>query len=58
MSDLNELFAELKNEIADLRHAKWPFEVLPDQAEEALYALDELINNGEFARAEQDAYIG
>lgn len=50
--NLNELFAELKADIYD--HAGFHFE----QAEEALYALDKWINNGEFARAEQDAYIG
>jgi hypothetical protein len=56
MSDLNELFAELKAEIADLRLAG--FHTILEQAEDSLYRLDELINNGEFARAERDAYIG
>lgn len=53
MSDLNELFAELKNEIT------WfPGSDRYIACMDALYALDEQINNGEFARAEQDAYIG
>ena len=53
MSDLNELFAELKNEIAEQMPG-----IRGWQAEEMLYGLDRVINNGEFARAEQDAYIG
>ena len=55
MSDLNELFAELKAEI-DQRIR--PFSRAHDYALESLFDLDERINNGEFARAEQDAYIG
>lgn len=51
--NLNELFAELKAEI---------YKQMPGirgwQADEMLYNLDRMINNGEFARAEQDAYIG
>lgn len=55
MSDLNELFAELNLEIQD---RTTPGYAGYASATEALYLLDELINNGEFARAEQDAYIG
>lgn len=55
MSDLNELFAELKNEIAE---RTTPLSAANERCVEALYALDVWINNGEFARAEQDAYIG
>lgn len=57
MSDLNELFAELKNEIYDATPGESRY-ARRAVSEEALYRLDELINNGEFARAEQDAYIG
>ena len=55
MSDLNELFAELKAEI-DARRLQWP--TATENADEALYILDGVVNNGEFARAERDAYIG
>ena len=55
MSDLSELFAELKAEIGERRK---PGTVSYNLAIGALYDLDEDINNGEFARAEQDAYIG
>lgn len=51
--NLNELFAELKAEIYKLRGPGAPAVV--DEAEKSLYFLDWVINNGEFARAEQDA---
>ena len=55
MSDLNELFAELKAEIPGATLVGFgPYM----EALNSLYRLDDLINNGEFARAEQDAYIG
>lgn len=55
MSDLNELFAELKAEIAERAQ---PGTYIYNMSVETMYELDDLINNGEFARAEQDAYIG
>jgi hypothetical protein len=57
MSDLNELFAELKAEIFS-HYGDFRDYAERDCSEAILYKLDELINNGEFARAEQDAYIG
>lgn len=50
MSSLNELFAELKSEIDATRSRGWG--TTAGAAEYSLYRLDELINNGEFAREE------
>ena len=55
MSDLNELFAELKAEIDERFRQGSPWH---ENTLNALYNLDEWANQGEFARAEQDAYIG
>lgn len=57
MSDLNELFAELKNEIGD-RYSLRGYQAAAATLENSLYQLDKYLNDGEFARAEQDAYIG
>lgn len=53
--NLNELFAELKAEIFE---RTTPLSAANERCTEAFYALDVWINNGQFARAEQDAYIG
>lgn len=57
MSDLNELFAELKAEIVPPGVTRKEFDHY-QLSIRTFYKLDELINGGEFARAEQDAYIG
>lgn len=57
MSSLNELFAELKSEIVMRGPSREDFSFY-QLSMRTFYRLDELINNGEFAREEQDNYVG